>query len=91
MTETANAEQFETWNGDNGQRWVASADERDRILAPVADALLTAADLSAGSRVLDVGCGCGATTLRTADQVGDTGTVTGVRAAPGVGRLIAAS
>lgn len=78
MTETANAEQFEAWNGDGGQRWVASADERDRILAPVADALLAAAELFAGSRVLDVGCGCGATTLRTANQVGDTGTVTGV-------------
>jgi SAM-dependent methyltransferase len=77
MTEPANAEQFEAWNGDGGERWVASADERDRILAPVADALLAVAAPTPGLRVLDVGCGCGATTLRTAGLVGDTGSVTG--------------
>ena len=78
MTETANAAQFEAWNGDGGQRWVASADERDRILAPVADALLALAAPTPGLRVLDVGCGCGATALRAATLVGDTGSVTGL-------------
>lgn len=78
MTDTANASQFEAWNGDGGQRWVARADERDRVLAPVADALLAAAAPTPGTRVLDVGCGCGATTLMAATQVGDTGSVTGI-------------
>jgi SAM-dependent methyltransferase len=78
MTDTANVSQFEAWNGDSGHRWVARADERDRVLAPVADALLAVADPTPGTRVLDVGCGCGVTTLRTATQVGDTGSVTGI-------------
>ena len=78
MTSTANHEQSEAWNGDSGRRWVASADERDRILAPVADALFAAARLSTGLRVLDIGCGCGVTTLRAAALVGDTGSATGI-------------
>ena len=48
MTDTANSSQFEAWNGDSGRRWVASADERDKVLAPVADALLAAAAPSPG-------------------------------------------
>jgi ubiquinone/menaquinone biosynthesis C-methylase UbiE len=78
MKSIANASQYEVWNGDGGRRWVARADQRDRVLAPVADALLTAASPPSGSRVLDVGCGCGATTLRAGALVGDTGTVLGV-------------
>ena len=75
---TPNAAQFENWNGDNGTRWVASADERDRILAPVADALFAAAALAPGSRILDVGCGCGVTSFRAAELVGPDGSVTGI-------------
>ena len=78
MTSTANHEQSEAWNGDSGQRWVASADERDRILAPVADALFAAARLSTGLRVLDIGCGCGVTTLRAAALVGNSGSAMGL-------------
>ena len=78
MTDIANPSQFEAWNGDSGHRWVARADERDRVLAPVADTLLAAAAPAPGTRVLDVGCGCGGTTLRTAAQVGATGRATGI-------------
>lgn len=78
MTDTANAAQIENWNGDSGHRWVARADERDRVLAPVADALLDAAAPTPGDRVLDVGCGCGVTTLSAASEVGDAGSVMGI-------------
>jgi SAM-dependent methyltransferase len=74
----ANPSQFESWNGDSGHRWVAGADQRDRILAPVADALLTVADPGPGAHVLDIGCGCGATTLMAATHVGATGSATGI-------------
>jgi SAM-dependent methyltransferase len=75
---TANAAQHDSWNGDNGLRWVARADERDRVLAPVADALLSAAAPTRGEHVLDIGCGCGATTLAAAHLVGSTGSATGI-------------
>ena len=73
----ANQTQHEAWNGDSGHRWAADADRRDAVLAPVADALLAAARLSPGDDVVDVGCGCGVTTLAAARAIAP-GTSTGL-------------
>lgn len=54
---TINQTQRDTWNGDSGHRWVADADRRDAVLAPVADTLLAAARIQPGESVLDLGCG----------------------------------
>jgi SAM-dependent methyltransferase len=78
VTTIANTDEYEAWNGDSGRRWVGDADRRDQILAPVADALLAAADLTPGEVVLDIGCGCGATTLAAAQAVGPAGVVLGI-------------
>jgi SAM-dependent methyltransferase len=78
MTTGANASQFDAWNGESGRRWVATADARDRVLAPAAEGLLAAADPKPGMRVLDIGCGCGATTIMAAKRVGDAGSATGI-------------
>jgi SAM-dependent methyltransferase len=73
-----NAEQREAWNRDSGHRWVEDAERRDQVLAPIGDALVAAAGPAPGERVLDVGCGCGATTLDTARAVGHDGVVAGI-------------
>lgn len=73
-----NAEQHAAWNGESGQRWVATADRRDTVLAPIGDALLQTAALAPGERVLDIGCGCGATTLAAAATSGPTGRALGI-------------
>ena len=78
MPDIANTECFEAWNGDSGRRWAAEADRRDRVLAPVGEALLRAANLQFGADVLDIGCGCGSTTLAAARTVGLEGSVRGI-------------
>jgi ubiquinone/menaquinone biosynthesis C-methylase UbiE len=73
-----NTDQRTAWNGASGVRWAASADRRDAVLAPVADALLDLSAITTGQHVLDVGCGCGATSLAAARATGPTGRVVGV-------------
>ncbi len=70
--------QVEFWNGAGGAKWLDQQTRTDAMLAPVADALLAAADIRPGARVLDIGCGCGATVLALATRVGPVGRVLGI-------------
>lgn len=63
-----NQAQIDHWNGPEAQRWVELQDRYDRQLEPFADVLLDASGLSGRDSVLDLGCGCGATTRRAARQ-----------------------
>jgi SAM-dependent methyltransferase len=73
--EQINADQLAFWNGPGGHIWVARQEHTDITLAPVTEALLAFAAPRTGERVLDVGCGCGATTLEFARAVGPAGRV----------------
>ena len=70
---SANAEMLEYWNGAAGDKWVRLESILDEQLQPFGDTVLAAAQLRPGERVLDVGCGCGATTLEAARAVGAKG------------------
>ena len=74
----ANAQMTEYWNGTAGDKWVRLETILDDQLRPFGDAVLAAARLRSGERVLDIGCGCGATTLDAARAVGAEGRATGV-------------
>ncbi|MGY3453149.1 class I SAM-dependent methyltransferase [Bradyrhizobium sp. USDA 4353] len=73
-----NAEQIAFWNGTGGARWVARRTEIDTMLAPVQEALLERAAIQPNERVLDIGCGCGATLIAAAEKVGPGGSVLGL-------------
>lgn len=66
------------WNGLTGERWVDEQPARDAMLRPFGDAAMHAARLAQGETVLDVGCGCGDTTVTLAGHVGPGGSVLGV-------------
>jgi SAM-dependent methyltransferase len=70
-------EQRARWNGANGEFWTTHQARIDRTLAPVMEPLLAFAAPRPGTTVLDVGCGCGATTVELARAVGPSGRVIG--------------
>jgi SAM-dependent methyltransferase len=73
-----NADQIAYWNGPGGQHWTDRQQVQDVLLAPVSDILIDRARAKAGERIIDVGCGCGATTIALAQKVGTSGHVFGV-------------
>lgn len=62
----SNQEQIDYWNGEAGATWVTAQERLDAMLAPISDALIDRAAVRAGERAIDVGCGCGATSIELA-------------------------
>ena len=56
------------WQGRVGREWADKADALDRLLGPVGDAGIAALEDVSGLRVLDLGCGAGATSLALAGR-----------------------
>lgn len=75
---SSNAAQAELWNGSTGQRWIDRQEAQDMVLRPVDDRLLASASPRTGERVIDVGCGCGATTIEIARRLAPEGEVLGL-------------
>ncbi|HLJ00108.1 MAG TPA: methyltransferase domain-containing protein [Bradyrhizobium sp.] len=73
-----NADQIAYWNGAGGRRWAERQPVQDILLQPVADLLIERAHIKTGERILDVGCGSGATTFAFAKATGRGGYVTGI-------------
>jgi SAM-dependent methyltransferase len=73
-----NADQIAYWNGPGGKRWADRQAAQDILLKPIADALIDRAQPKAGERIIDVGCGSGATSIAFAQKVGSSGHVFGI-------------
>jgi len=73
-----NAEQIEYWNSNSAQKWVDLQERLDALIEPFGALAIERAGLAAGERAIDVGCGCGATSLALARRVGPRGRVLGV-------------
>lgn len=78
MASTTSSTQAEHWNGRGGDAWVRRQETLDQVVRPLGEVALAAAAVSPGDAVLDVGCGCGDTTLAVAARAGKAGRVLGV-------------
>lgn len=74
----ANDDQIAYWDGSAGETWIANQVLLDGQLEPFAGAAIAHAGIEVGDEVLDIGCGCGATSLAAAKIVGSQGRVAGV-------------
>jgi SAM-dependent methyltransferase len=73
-----NAQQIEYWNQQAGPRWVSHQEFLDAQITPFGRLAMERGSLAPGERVVDVGCGCGGSTLEIARRVGAAGAVVGV-------------
>lgn len=74
----ANQEQQTYWNDQAGPRWVKLQQRLDAQIQPLGLAAMRRAEITPGEHILDVGCGCGQTSLELAERVGSQGAVTGI-------------
>jgi SAM-dependent methyltransferase len=67
-----------SWQDRTGEIWAEMSDATDRQLDPLGHMAIACLAAKAGERILDVGCGCGQTSLELAATVGPSGQVLGV-------------
>jgi len=78
MQKLPNEEMAAAWNGPSGQAWVEEQQLLDEMFLPIEQRLAGEAMSRGARRVLDVGCGSGATTLAVAQALGAGGQATGI-------------
>lgn len=78
VTPQSDDDQARLWNGPAGHAWVAAQELLDQMLKPFEDLLMEAVSTASASRVLDVGCGTGSTTLAVARLLGAEGRCIGI-------------
>ncbi|MFL2525988.1 MAG: class I SAM-dependent methyltransferase [Candidatus Azotimanducaceae bacterium] len=61
-----NNTQIEFWNGEAGLKWVSDQEKMDLMLNPLSDIAIDLAQPKLDESVIDIGCGCGATSIELA-------------------------
>lgn len=77
-SDVRNTDQIAYWNGPAGERWTKQQEMQDVVFEPVSRLLIDRANPQQGERIIDVGCGCGATAIELAATVGASGHVLGI-------------
>ena len=78
VAQEANDEQIALWNSAKGRVWVEAQAVLDQMFKPLEDLIVQAILAGPESRVLDVGCGTGSTTLAVARRLGAQGQCIGI-------------
>lgn len=73
-----NAEQLRYWNETAGPKWVTHQAVLDHQLGPLGRHVMDRAGIVQDERIIDVGCGCGDTTIELGRRVGTRGGVLGL-------------
>ena len=73
-----NKNQKDFWSGKGGDIWVERQNAMDTMLSPLGKVALNKLNFNEEENVLDIGCGCGHTTLNIAKRIGPSGNVTGL-------------
>ena len=73
-----NKNQRDFWSGKGGDIWVERQNVMDTMLSPLGEAALNKLNFNEEENVLDIGCGCGHTTLNIAKRIEPLGNVTGL-------------
>lgn len=78
MTDQPNAGMAEFWNGNGGKNWLSREARLEASLRPFGQQAMAAGAITGGQQILDIGFGCGDSTIEMANKVGVQGQVHGV-------------
>ena len=78
QTSSSNIAQIEYWNTKAGETWAKFQEALDRQIQTLGLAAMDTLRPEKGEHIIDIGCGCGQTSLDLGSRVGAAGLVVGV-------------
>ena len=78
QTNSSNTAQIEYWNTKAGETWAKFQEALDRQIETLGLAAMNTLKPEGGEHIIDIGCGCGQTSLDLGSRVGAAGSVVGV-------------